>query len=402
MKPTSPRSRHTILWAVILCYLFPFLTLSTYGALSPFTPKNWHLLSLGILLSAMGTLALFLLLTRWETAWRSHITLNTPTPFTPTPEKPQENIPPPSNQTPPSSEIQDALKTSQQTTLKLKSDIDTLLEELRQLSIEKDLCQQQAQKSIADFDAYKKSSLQDLNQQKAYINELQSSIAEQKTLLDKRQHQISNLETKVTDLTYEIKTLLQIAERHSDSLSGTQESEYSYSISTSPESPNIHSDSTTEKQTHSEEDASRQLKRCLDIAQKITGSNRFNSQISTFLDSPADNFTLDLRRLCDSLSSENNCTVLLYSPKENQPLFANNQIKILTGWSPEKFIQHFNEILGPSTLEWKQALSSLATKSETTLKLSIKNKTGQDLIVNSHIGLIPTGIFRFHAIAILF
>lgn len=404
MKPPQPQSRHTILWAVILCYFFPFLALSTYGALATHAPKNWNLLSLGLLLSAMGSLAIFLLLTRWESSWLSRLN----TPQTPLPANDatvsefKEIIPPTIYQEIPTSNNEEALKALEQSNLKLTSDIETLLDELRQLGIEKEGCQQQTQKAIAEFEAYKNTSLQDLNQQKVYINELQSSIADQKSLLDKRQQQISILETKVGDLTYEIKTLLQIAERHSDSISSIQESEYTYTIPTTTEPTNNFQDFQPEKQVHSSDDASRQLKRCLDIAQKITGSNRFNTQLSTFLDSPADNFSIDLRRLCDSLRSENNCTVFLYSPNENQPLFANNQIKVLTGWSPEKFIQNFNEILENSSNEWKQALSSLATKSETTVKLSLKSKTGQEVIVNGQIGLIPTGIFRYHAIAILY
>lgn len=398
MKQNLPGSRHTIMWAVILCYLLPFIGLSAYGALASHALKNWNLLSLGLLFSSMGSLAIFLLLTRWERAWSDHLSTSQETAI------PEEIPLSPYTQAAPQEQIvsEQALKETQQTNNKLASDIETLLEELRQLGMEKERFQQQAQKAGSELEACKLAAYHELDQHKAYINDLQSSLAEQKGLIDKKQQQITLLETKVSDLTYEIKTLLQIAERHSETLSSSiQESDYTYSVAaTLPESDL--SDTQYEKQVHTAEEASRQLKRCLDIAQKITGSNRFNSQMSSFLDSPADSFALDLRRLCDTLRSESNSTILLYSPKENQALFANNQVKTLTGWSPEKFVQNFNEILDNSLQDWRQALSSLAAKNETTIKLSIKNKNGQNIDVHSHLGLIPTGIFRNHAIAVIY
>lgn len=410
MKPTPPQSRHTILWAVILCYLLPFIGLSAYGAMAPHAPKNWNLLTLGLLFSAMGTLAIFLLLMRWEAAWRSGHSLKQIIPQTAEPANPsadaQEPIPSTPLTAPLSSQEllinEQALKEAQQANAKLAADIETLLEELRQLGQEKALCQQQAQQAQTELESCRHKAYQDSEQYRTFINELQGTIAEQKGFIDKKQHQITHLETKVVDLTYEIKTLLQIAERHSETLSSIQESEYIYNTSSALPGESDTLDTNSEKQVLSSDDASHQLKRCLDIAQKITGSNRFSSQLSSFLDSPADSFSLDLRRLCDTLRSENNSTILLYSPKESQLLFANNQIKVLTGWSPEKFVQNFNELLDGSINEWRQALVSLGSKNETTIKLSLKSKTGQDIIVNGHLGLIPTGIFRHHAIAILY
>lgn len=402
MKPNLPQSRHTILWVVILCYFLPFMGLSAYAAMAIPTPKNWNLLSAGLLVAAMGTLILFWLMSRWEALWQSKKFQK---------QDPINPLPIPSTSEPETLSLIDiekkitfdrVLKESQEANTKLMSDIETLLNELQRLELEKEHNQKQTQNILADFDSYKQSALQQMEQHKAFINELQGSLAEQKNIVEKKQQQIGHLETKVSDLTYEIKTLLQIAERHSESLPKDTE--------IFPYPPNFQTNSydkdsfeaQSDKQVLSSEEASQQLKRCLDIAQKITGSNRFNSQLCSFLDSPADSFTLDLRRLCDSLRNENNSTILLYSPKENQPLFANNQIKVLTGWSPEKFIQNFEEILESGINEWKHGISSLATKNETTLKLSLKTKFGQDVIVHGHLGLIPTGIFRHHAIAILY
>jgi hypothetical protein len=152
---------------------------------------------------------------------------------------------------------------------------------------------------------------------------------------------------------------------------------------------------------HSCQDAMIQLKRCLDIAQKITSSSHFNSESSRFRDFPVDNFVLDLRRLCDSLRSENQCAILLYSPKEEKVIFANNQVKTLLGWSPEKIVQNFGDIIQEGDQEWKHHLAHISLKHESQVKLQFKTKKGHDLLVHCHLGMIPTGVFRYHVIGVL-
>jgi hypothetical protein len=82
-------------------------------------------------------------------------------------------------------------------------------------------------------------------------------------------------------------------------------------------------------------------------------------------------------------------------------LFASNQIKTLTGWSPEKFAQNFSEILLDES-EWKRGVSSLAIRSEAQIKLQLKTRFGPNLEVNASLGMIPTGIFRNHTIAVVY
>ena len=228
-------------------------------------------------------------------------------------------------------------------------------------------------------------------------------MADQKAISEKKQQQVLQLETKVGDLTYEIKTLLKFAEAHSGSLFSNELSEPLQEKSTVSENIEVYVEqpSYTENHTQTAQEASLQLKNCLDIAQKIKGSQRFGSQIYSFLDSPADSFSLDLRRLCDRLRSETQSIILLYSPKDNHLLFASNRIKILTGWSPEKFVQNFFEIVLDES-EWEQGVRSLALRSEALIQVHIKTKSGPNLIVNANLGMIPTGIFRNHIIAVLY
>jgi hypothetical protein len=298
-----------------------------------------------------------------------------------------------------------ALQEAQQINSQLQTEIVSLRSELQQFSKEKEQLHSHLHKAISEADTYKQTCLQQQEQYKIYINDLQSQLVDQKQQAEKKQYQISHLETKVADLTYEIKTLLQIAERHlepdtsftSDKGMFSEDSDVS-----GPSSENQTVENHHEKTVGTSEGASLQLKRCLDIAQKITGSSRFNTQISSFLDSPADSFAIDLRRLCDTLRSENNSTVVLYSPKEDQPLFVNNHVRETTGWSPEKFIQNFNDIIQDSMNDWRQGLASLSLKPETSIQLSLKARSGSNILVRAHLAFIPTGIFRHYAIAVLY
>lgn len=408
MKQIQSQSRHNILWTVILCYLFPFIGLSSIGAFMGRAPKNWFLLCIALLLSSIGSLIIYWILAKWESSFRTseNVFVNKaeilPNPV-PSPIISEESSAQQISAVP-SSEIiaaEKALQELKEVNIQLQSDIGSFVSELQHLEKEKEQSQQCLNKVLADLENYKQTCLQQQEQYKIYINELQDQLAEQKQQAEKKQYQISHLETKVGDLTYEIKTLLKIAERHlesDDTVFGEQNMFSDNSSSSLEES----SEFGAEKPISSSESASIQLKRCLDIAQKITGSNRFNTQISSFLDSPADSFTLDLRRLCDTLRSENNSTIVLYSPKENQPLFVNNRIRETTGWSPEKFIQNFGDIIQDSMHEWRQGLSSLALKPETAIQLSLKTKSGPNVTVKAHLAFIPTGIFRHYAIAVLY
>jgi hypothetical protein len=127
-----------------------------------------------------------------------------------------------------------------------------------------------------------------------------------------------------------------------------------------------------------------------------------NPSGSRFRDLPINNYTLDLRRLFDSLRSENAGVVFVYSQKENKLLFTNNVVKNVLGWSPEKFTQDFQEIVQDGLQEWKNAVSQLLIKGETNTRLVIKTKSGQDMMFQCQLGIIPTGIFRNHVIGVLY
>lgn len=372
-------SRYSMLWKVIACYLLPMAALI-------FFEDSWNFVRLWLFLSLCGTLALFLMMVRYAVVSRSGNHTAPPLPSFVPPSSNEETI---ENQ-------------------RLKAKVEELDQELQQRFLDiqqKNLNTEQFAAELNEQRTINAEQLSQLERQQKQIRDLQGIIAEHRAMIEKRQQQIVQLETKVGDLTYEIKTLLKLAEAHSSTLESKPLEDTTFpppqpfqpSLSVSEETPQISSN----KQIQSSEEASIQLKRCLDTAQKMTGSYRFNSHGNYLSELPMDGFALDLRRLCDSFRSETNCTILLYSPKENEVLFASNQIKAATGWSPDKFMQNFFNILqDPSA--WTQGVASLAAKSETEVKVSLKARTGPDLTLSARMGLIPTGVFKQHLVAILF
>lgn len=427
MQHETLLSRFNVFWAIILFYLIPIAGISAYNALGANNYNAWKVLSLGLLLCSLGTIAFYWLMSHWETEWRQSPQQDSVKAAAQTDEvlssDISEEVSSPNFPSPTETEeyrsLACSLEVAQQSSQKLQGDIDFLTKDLDQLSVEKEnltnellkISHENEQKDQeidtlrVEINECRSSTHKQLEEQQAYIRDLQELIAEQKLLTEKKQQQVNLLETKVNDLTNQIKTLLQRAETNTSSFYTDSQSPNS-SPSSLPTLSLSHEEnddfiSNPEQQIRTTEEASQQLKRCLDIAQKLTGSHRFNNQFNAFIDSPADSFTLDLRRLCDALRSENNSAILLYSPKENQLLFANNQIKSLTGWSPEKFIQSFTEIVS-SEDPWRQGIANLSIRSETQVKLSLKSKTGQEITLNGNLGMIPTGIFRQHAICVLY
>ena len=99
---------------------------------------------------------------------------------------------------------------------------------------------------------------------------------------------------------------------------------------------------------------------------------------------------------------ENGSAIVFYSRKDNKVLFINNQSRNLLGWSPDKFVQSFNDIVDPSREAWKQGITSLAIKNDVQVSLKMKSKTGPQVEVQALLGIIPTGIFRHHILGVLY
>lgn len=400
MKKDRRISRYSIILAATIGYFLPVLALTLYSNTLFGNTLGWEIFSAGASTALFGTLFLFWIISKWN------YTLPTPIaeiPHSATHEPLAKEPPQPVNE-----EIAEVVPLAPQESNEailheldyFKEENQALTEKLTTIDAENQSLKAQRSQIQAEYEELRAFTNDHLEQQQNHIRELQGTIAEQKSMMEKKQQQVGVLETKVNDLTYEIKTLLKLAESHVSSIINNHLTPSPQEESL-PHPTEIKHSQPQDFQIQTTEEASQQLRKCIDIAQKITGSHRFGGQLHSLIDSPIDSFTLDLRRLCDTLRSEHSSCILLYSPRENQLIFANNQIKALTGWSPEKFTQAFFDIVQNSN-EWKQSLASLSMRSEAQLNLNLKTKWGHEIAVHGHVGMIPTGIFRQHAIAVLY
>ena len=391
--------RHSITGFLILLYVTAVLLLVLYSQVA----QNWSFLAFGLFLAMCGSLASLIVLLKWEDSIRdslkglASVTRNNPV---------TENSFPKENQTYNFLEMTAALSESQAKHLELIAELNKGNDQLHRLEVEKNQFQQRIDDIYREFNSYKASTEEELERKTVLLTEYQETINQQREVIKRKQDQIIEHETKIHDLNYEVKTLLQLAEydkEASRSLEGktVNETAATYDIQPSQEEeadffPML------DNQVKTPEEASAQLKRCVDIAQKITGATHFNNESSRFKDLPIDNFALDMRRLFDSLRSENVCTVVVYSQKENKILFANNQAKSLLGWSVDKFVQNFQEIIQEGDQEWRKGIGQLGTTSESRVRLLLKTKANQNLLVHCHLGIIPRGTFRNHIIGVLY
>lgn len=337
-----------IVWVVFSLYLIPVIILSLFS-------MDLKILSLGLLQGSVGACLIFSFLRRLE--------------FVPPvqevstrePEIPNEQI----------EEIQKELKKKTEELNRFYEDADK-------------------------FAAYKAATEDELMKKEALLNEFQETITRQRDVLKKRQEQVTELESKIHDLNYEVNTLLDVVKINETTpdlpYTGIQLKEGAGSYQVTPPLSTVSSPG----------DATHQLKRCMDIAGKITGANHFEAANSRFKEWHIDNYALDLRRLFDNLRGESSSTIFVFSQKDNRLLFVNNQAKHLLGWTPEKFIQNFSEIIEESVQEWNRSVHRLSSQPETSSQMLMKNKAGQSIPVNCHMGMISSGLFKNHIIGVLY
>lgn len=396
-------TRQNLTGTIILLYSLPIVFVSFFA-----TNRSWGGISFGLFLTIMGSFAFFILLRNWEAMMNKKAEKRAEEKvkslqINQVEQKERPQGPQVSKTEEHNAEetkiIQDTISESQKKQNQLLNELNKKNEELRKLEQEKEKIQQQADDIFQEFAQYKDVSQEEIDQKKVMLSEYQQTISEQRSVIKKKQVQIAELESKVEDLNYEVKTLVHLSDFTTSSPS--KPSEPPPVEQTEPEieqKPPV----TPDRLVRSSEEASILLKRCIDIAQKITGANLFINSSSRFRDLHINSYSLDLRRLFDSLRSENSGVVLFYSPKESKLLFVNNQVKNLLGWSPEKIVQDFHEIIQNGQTEWKNGIASLSNIQESNVHMSMKTKAGQNLSIQCHLRTIPTGIFRHNVIGVVY
>lgn len=395
------KTRYSLLPAVILLYCFPLFVCGLYIA-RHFPELNWKAFTAGLLVLALGSLGFFLLLRYWESQ-------STKSLFTEDREESEEL----SVTSEELMQLQQSLEEAEVLVQQKEAEIlasgriyEQLQEELHSESRTLQSVQNEREQLQIQFDSltveltqFKEFTEEKLEQNQIFLHEYQQTINEQRQVIESKQQHIQQLEDKVRDLTYEIKTLLHLAEK-------TQIHEQpTYTIK--PEVPvkstlneGVLTASVSDQPLEGESEASHQLRRCLDIAQKMTGASHYNRQAKKN-ELSVEHYALDLRCLFESLRSENSFAILVYSQKENKLIFGNNQIKSLLGWGTEKFIQTFPSIIEGSIDTWNNCLAQLAYKNECQANMKLKSKSGAMVPIKCHLGVIPTGIFRSNILGVL-
>lgn len=386
-------SKQHIVAIILLLYLLPILVLC---AALDFGLSSWLGLGGGLLLSAFGTLAFQILLSRWEAP-----TKQTPPTSYNIPSITQESGTQEVDYTPYIEQIE-TLQNSVQDYIRKQQisnqEKGSLTDETGKLKQQKEYMQQQIQTIQKEYDIFKNNAHEQMEHHKKVITEQLHTLAEQRDMLEQKQLYIHQLELKTRDLNYELKTLLQLAERPID-----PNARPAHGLNTRSRLIAASNDFLTSSvDVQSMEQAHVLLKQCLDIAQNLTGVSHMGGNNPRFRDMALDNFALDWRRLFDRLREINTSIVIVYAPEEMKMLFANEHAKSVTAMNAEKFAQSFHDLISDDIESWKSAINQLTLKNEVSTNFILKSKNGQDISAECLLGKIPLGIFRNYIIGVIY
>jgi hypothetical protein len=394
MKNQSNLSQ-TIIGVILLCYWIPLSALIIYS----FSNKSWPLLVAGLLMSTIGAIFLWVFIKSWEektqVKFKNHLQYykNSLSQHKVALEEPKTLV----------EEKLTALEIIITDYEKKQIELSKELEQYKQVNITISNENKDFHYHIETLKQELESVKNYLNEQVAYYNNLlndhQRTILELRETLQSKQQVTMQLESKVRDLSYEIKTILQIAE-------GPQNMPSEKKINLTVLETSVNSQfkereiEESKGQIHTFEEALMVLKRSLDAAQRISGYHFLKSQ--RFKDLPLENYALDLRRLFDHFQNEAEGILFVYSHKEEKMLFVTDQINKLLGITPERFLQNFQEVIQEGKDNWNRAISQLSFKSEAKVTLPMKTKKGEEIEVICVLGIIPTGIFHNHVLGVFF
>lgn len=363
--------------------------------------KSWGILTSGLLLCIGGSFLLFILLSWWEQSFKQTIHDTSPLKKPPTADIysiTHQSI----------EEERQRTENLQNSLLATQEDIQQKIQEMQKIQDDYDRAQKQVLKGSQDFAEYKLFSEEQLNQKGLLIQSLQQRIHQQNDELEAKQEKISQFESKIRDLSCEIRTLLELNVNEAESEKNKKNPFINKqdSLVVKATLHEYHTEdgvaAAIETQVQNDAEGSLLLKRCVDIAQKLAGVNYYGAEGMRHREFSPHNYAIDLRRLFDSLRSENGALVLVYSQKEDKLLFVNNQSKDLLGWSPEKFVQDFQAIIQKGTVDWKNALTQVTAHYEAHAQILMKTKTGSELAVRCRLGMIPVGLFKGYVIGVLY
>lgn len=417
------RLREPIYIAILACYLLPIFLFSRYVLLllGPSQP-SWSALSSGLVVALMGSLLLIVLMKKWETSLRQQIKDNRVVPIplsavSPSVKEATKEAAPVAghlSSTDPSPqeaevarlqliELQQQLQQCQKQHEQQGDEIKNHLHQIRQIHQEKEASRQQLEYLKQELDNCRQATQAKLEAYEKAEAEYRKTIEEQSHSLEGKQQTIVELENKVRDLNYEVKTLLQLSDipisptpPGTDGYSHAPDALF-HDAEALPAAWSVNLDPQTATLHH----AAIQLQKYIEKAQQMTGAAHLSGSPSRFRDLSIDSYAIDLRRLCDLLRNEGSSILLLYSKNEEKLLFVNPLIKGLVGWSQEKFTHDFFDLIQQGGAEFKKVAQGLTPGHPIQASLIIKTKSGQDILTQCHLGIVPSGLFANHILGVL-
>ena len=257
----------------------------------------------------------------------------------------------------------------------LKNEIEKKIEEMRLAYLEFEDLKREYKRLQEEFALFRREKKEEVSQKKTLLSEYRQTIQEQREIIEKKQRYVVQLEAKVHDLMYEIRSLLQLEEPISTALPPidmlNQEEVHDYYLGN--QMPSF--------------DLDMELSRIVDRAEQFTGADHLGSR---FLRN-ASSLSIDLRRLFDQLRDEKTGILFFYSTSEKKILFANNYVKTLLGYSPEKFVNDFPSLVRAGHLIWNEALETI--KKTKRMPLVLVSKAGEERKLECEMKLIEKGPF---------
>lgn len=407
------KSRSIIIGISILLYFLPVVILSTYTMELMPLQSSWNIFNIGLVIGSLGAIFLVLFLRIWENLIYKHFESNNiHLKKDPQVEEKVHIFPNMSTENSDPKREDLVIGSAEAEEKRSAQALEELQEKYDQLAvINTEKCSENEKlhsfvnelehnlhELKNEYDIFKELNLNKQHEKEDLIREYQEKTLEQNLIIEKKQQRILHLENKERDLNYEIKTLLQLAEsdnqerEKNSSEMQLKETKYSYQIL---------DESLEALLEDTKQDAVIQLRHCLSMASKITSASPLVSSHSRMRELPVDHNALDLRRLFDILRLENDNIVFFYSQKENRILFVNNEVKDLLGWTPEKFIQSFSEIVIDGLNSFQNNIINLQLTHEAQNSLVLKTKDGEAHTFQCNLGIIPSGVFKQQIIGVL-
>lgn len=231
---------------------------------------------------------------------------------------------------------------------------------------------------------------EELAQKRLLNEEYQQTIRSQRETLQRQEQQIHQLQGKVRDLSYEIKTLLLLT----GSGQGYHTSREELSSAELVRAP--------VKPVSSPGEAALLVRKWVESAEAMPVAPHLSGMGASFGELSAEGNALDLRRLFEAMRGEEEGVLFLYSPHEEKFLFIHPEIKKLVGWSEGKVMASFPDLICGGWKGWKRATTALKRGQSEEHILHWRTSTGEELALHSCLSPIERGIFRGQILGVFY